>query len=80
MRKTIHDYVNSCRICQQTKARNHKPYGFLQPLDPPETKWTEITMDFIVPLPKSKNNKDGILNVVDRLSKMIRLDSDHSKC
>ena len=30
-------------------------------------------MDFIVPLPKSKNNKDGILNVVSSLSKMIRL-------
>ena len=73
MRKTIHDYVNGCRICQQTKSRNHKPFGFLQPLDPPKTKWTELTMDFIVPLPKTKNNKDGILNVVDRLSKMIRL-------
>ena len=30
-------------------------------------------MDFIVPLPRTKQKYDGILNVVDRLSKMIRL-------
>ena len=30
-------------------------------------------MDFIVSFPRRKNNKDGILNFVDRLSKMIRL-------
>lgn len=30
-------------------------------------------MDFIVPLPRTKNGNDGILNLVDELSKMIRL-------
>lgn len=72
LRKDIHDYVKSCRICQQTKARNHRPYGLLQPIDPPDTKWTTITMDFITPLPQTKQGHNGILNVVDKLSKMIR--------
>ena len=26
MKKTGEDYVKSCRVCQQTKSRNHKPY------------------------------------------------------
>ena len=73
MRETIHEYVRSCQICQQIKSRNHKPFGFLQPIDPPETKWQVVTMDFIVPLPKTKNGNSGIMNVVCKLSKMIRL-------
>ena len=73
MRDTIHDYVNRCRICQKTKSRNNKPSGYLQPFDPPVTNWTEIMKDFIVPLPRTKNRYNGILNIVDWLSKMTRL-------
>ena len=71
--KTVEDYVQSRRICQQTKARNHKPYGLLLPIEPPESKWEVITMDFIIPLPQTKNGNSGILNVVCTLSKMIRI-------
>ena len=38
MRKTITDYVRSCQIFQQTKSRNHRPFGFLRPINPLETK------------------------------------------
>ncbi len=72
MRKTV-DYVKSCHICQKTKARNHKPYGLLQPIEPPESNWDVTTMDFSLPLPKTKNGDSGILNVVCKLSKMIRI-------
>ena len=73
MRLDIENYVKGCRICQQTKSRNHKPFGFLQPIAPPSTKWRIITMDFITPLPKTSRGHTGILNVVCKLSKMIRL-------
>ncbi len=73
LRETVRDFVSTCRTCQQTKSRNHKPFGFLKPIDPPETKWQVITMDFIAPLPKTKNGFSGIMTIVCKLSKMIRL-------
>ena len=72
MRTDILRYVKSCD-CQRNKASNQKPSGLLQPLEPPHTKWTHVTMDFITPLPRSTNGNNGILVVVDRLSKMIRI-------
>ena len=73
MRKTITDYVRSCEVCQKVKSINHKPFGLLQPLEPPTSKWTHITMDFVKPLPKSKSGNTGIFAIVDRLSKMLRI-------
>ncbi len=73
MKKTVQDYAKSCRVCQQTKARNHKPYGLLQPIEPPESKLEVITMDFIIPFPQTKHGNSGILNVVCNLSKTIRI-------
>ena len=72
MRSDILRNVRSCR-CQRTKSANQKPLGLLKPLEAPESKWTEITMDFITPLPASSRRNTGILTVMDRLSKMIRI-------
>ena len=71
--KDINDYVAGCRVCQQTKARNQKPFGLLQPIEPPTTKWSVITMDFIGPLPKTKHGHTSILNVCDKLTKTLRV-------
>ena len=73
LRNTVREFVSTCQVCQQTKSRNHKPFGFLKPIDPPETKWQVITMDFIAPLPKTRSGFSGILTVVCKLSKMLRL-------
>ena len=42
----------------------------LQPLGVPNLKFKSISMDFIVGLPKSQNNFDSIMVVVDRLTKI----------
>ena len=73
MRKDASDYVAGCRICQQTKSRNKKPFGLLQPIDPPSEKWSVLTIDFIEPLPKTKHGNSSILNVSDKLTKTLHI-------
>ena len=47
-----------------------KKTGELHPLTIPEGLWKEISIDIIGPLPKS-NEKDAIVVIVDRFTKMI---------
>ena len=73
MRCTVEEFIKSCRTCQQMKAHNRKPYGLPEPIKPPESKWEAVTMDFVIPLPETAKGNSCILNVVRKLSKMIRI-------
>ena len=80
MEKTILRYVNTCEKCQRNKARQTKNPGLLQPLEIPSGRWKDITMDFMVALPKTKNGFDSIMVMVDRMTKRsifvpIRMDN-----
>ncbi|KOM51585.1 hypothetical protein LR48_Vigan09g024400 [Vigna angularis] len=68
MKKEITEFVASCTVCQQHKYVTASPQGLLQPLPIPQAVWEEISLDFIVRLPKSQGY-DAIMVVVDRLSK-----------
>jgi hypothetical protein len=57
-----------CDVCQCNKGKTVKSLGTLQPLSIPPSIWWDISMDFIVGLPKSGNKLD-IIVVVDCLSK-----------
>ena len=70
MNQDIKAYVTTCYQCQINKASNQLPSGLLQPLAIPNRSWEQVSMDFIMPLPKSKAGHDAILVVVDKLSKM----------
>jgi hypothetical protein len=70
MKRAIAEYVALCDNCQRVKAEHQRPAGLLQPLKIPEWKWEEISMDFIVGLPKTQNGYDSIWVIVDRLSKV----------
>ena len=70
IRRDINTYVHCCDKCQKNKAVTQRSAGLLQPLDIPAHKWTDISCDFIVQLPKTSKGNDAILVVVDRCSKM----------
>ncbi|RAR00039.1 Transposon-encoded protein with TYA [Stemphylium lycopersici] len=77
LRAQVQNILGDCLACHQNKPKRHKPYGLLQPLQPPERPWTSVTMDFIVKLPKSLelgSNRlcDTILVIVDRLTKATK--------
>jgi hypothetical protein len=71
MKRSIAEYVALCDNCQRVKAECQRPAGLLQPLKIPEWKWEEISMDFIVGLPKTQSGYDSIWIIIDRLSKVV---------
>jgi hypothetical protein len=70
MSMEIRNHVKKCDACQRTKSLTHPPAGELQPLPIPKRPWRSIGMDFLGPLPESKNGNDMILVIIDRLTKM----------
>ncbi|KOM50008.1 hypothetical protein LR48_Vigan08g083500 [Vigna angularis] len=53
MKRRVMEYVAGCLVCQQHKYLSSSPQGLLQPLPIPNAIWEELSMDFIVRLPKS---------------------------
>jgi hypothetical protein len=68
MKQYVSTFVVECDVFQRNQGETIKAKGTLQPLPIPPTIWRDISMDFIVGLPKSEN-KSVIMVVVDHLSK-----------
>nr|GFC72627.1 retrotransposable element Tf2 [Tanacetum cinerariifolium] len=54
---------------KQVKIEHQRASGLLKPLDIPVWKWDEISMDFVIGLPRTQRRHDAIWVVVDRLTK-----------
>jgi hypothetical protein len=54
MKRAIAEYVALCDNCHRVIAECQRPAGLLQHLKIPESKWEEISMDFIVDCQKPK--------------------------
>ncbi|XP_028184710.1 uncharacterized protein LOC114371490 [Glycine soja] len=63
-------YVPKCSIRELLAKSEVKPYALYTPLPVPEYPWTDISMDFVLRLPKTKNGKASMFVVVDMFSKM----------
>jgi hypothetical protein len=57
MKRAIADYVALCDNCQRVKAEHQRSTGLLQPLKILEWKWEEISINFIVGLPKTQSSE-----------------------
>ncbi len=73
MAKQIHEYIRTCPTCQSVKPTNQRPAGRIRPLEVPDGKWTDVTVDMVTDLPKTIRGFDAILVFVDRLTKMCHI-------
>ena len=69
MKRDISLYVSRCSTCQQVKSDQQKLAGLLQPLEIPDWKWEQISMDFIDGLPRTRRGNDSIWVIVDHFTK-----------
>jgi hypothetical protein len=70
MKIEIAHYVARCDTYRHVKAVHMKTAGPLQSLPIPTWKWEDISMDFIVGLPKPAKGFDSIWVIIDRLTKI----------
>ncbi|XP_073525656.1 uncharacterized protein [Phyllobates terribilis] len=63
MLRDVESYVSKCLECLRAKSKV-KPHGLYTPLPIPNSPWTDISMDFIVGLPRTKKGRDSIFVVV----------------
>ncbi|XP_074265617.1 uncharacterized protein LOC141588060 [Silene latifolia] len=68
MNKDVQEIVAKCVVCQKAKSTFTK--GLYTPLPRTVQPWNEVSMDFILGLPRTQRGKDSIMVVVDRFSKM----------
>ena len=69
MKTDMAEWVAKYPTCQLVKAEHQVPSGMLQNLPIPEWKLDHITMDFVTGFPTTRNRKDAVWVVVDRLTK-----------
>jgi hypothetical protein len=70
MKKEIVEYNVKCLECQKVKVEHRHPIGLLQPFPIPEWKWEVVTMDFITKFPRTRKQRDAIMVVVEKLTKV----------
>ncbi|GJT56008.1 putative reverse transcriptase domain-containing protein [Tanacetum coccineum] len=71
MKADIATYVSKCLTCDKVKAKHQRPSGLLVQPEIPQWKWDNITMDFVMKLPKSSQGYETIWVIVDRLTKSV---------
>ena len=69
IKQDITKYISECHIYGRVKADYMRTLGFLQPLSIPVWKWEDISMEFVVGLPRTTKGYDSIWIIVDHLTR-----------
>ncbi|XP_071902682.1 uncharacterized protein [Coffea arabica] len=76
MRRDVERVVGRCIVCHKAKSKT-QPFGLYTPLPVPTTPWIDISMNFVLGLPRSRKGHDSIFVVVDRFPKMAHFIACH---
>ena len=76
MKRDVERVCARCITCKQAKSRV-LPHGLYTPLPISSAPWVDISMDFVLGLPRSSKGRDSIFVVVNRFSKMAHFISCH---
>ena len=69
MRRDVERFVQRCIACHKAKSKL-SPHGLYTPLPVPSAPWEDISMDFVLGLPRTKRGRDSIFVAVDQFSKL----------
>ena len=69
MKHDVHKFCERCIVCKKSKSKV-MPHGLYSPLPIPDFPWIDLSMDFVLELPRTRNDMDSIFAVADRLYKM----------
>ena len=64
MKWDVERICGRCITCRQAKSRV-QPHGFYTPLPIPSEPWVDLSIDFVLGLPRTRGGRDSIFLVVE---------------